>query len=412
MSYGENRQLAAFLIEQDWIAADKVVYFLEVSRSSDELLGDILLKNRLLNPEQAGKLEEFRKSLQMPAKSSKNRIPGYKIVSKLGTGGMGSVYKAVHLDSKRSVAIKVLSKQFSEDQEYVQRFLREARTMGELNHPNIVRAFESGKADGLFFLVMEFVDGISGYDWLQQEGHTEEELINLGGQMANAMVHYDQLKMVHRDIKPDNILISKQGESKLCDLGLAKRESYDTKITATGVTLGTPHYLSPEQARGETLDIRSDIYSLGATLFHMAAGREPYVAKNIIVIMQKHLYDPIPSVRDFKNHFSEGFDRIIQKMLAKEKRSRYQTPEELYQDFQTLLSGGQITPIESPAQKLNRRKKKSISAVREQDTETMNKLSMAGRAPQGYGVPMSWYIALISLILILVGLIIYFLIVA
>ncbi|RME85335.1 MAG: serine/threonine protein kinase [Planctomycetota bacterium] len=354
MSYGEDRQIAGFLIEKEWVPAERVVYFLEIARMTEKSLKDLLIQNNLITPSQLQIIEEQIHGVQNKIKSGKNRIPNYKIVAKLGTGGMGSVFKAIDLRDRKEVAIKVLSKQFSEDEEYVRRFRREARTMLEMNHPNIVRAYECGQADGLWYLVMEYVEGKDGFDLLKEKRLSERFIIHIGAQMANAMAYYDKRGMVHRDIKPDNLLITASGQCKLCDLGLAKRASMDSKITAAGVTLGTPQYLSPEQAKGEELDIRSDIYSLGATLFHLATGREPYVAKNIIVIMQKHIHEKIPSLREFRPDLSENLEYIITKMLAKNRRHRYQTPEELYHDFYRLSKGEKLlasSPVKSKVPK-------------------------------------------------------------
>ncbi|RME04208.1 MAG: serine/threonine protein kinase [Planctomycetota bacterium] len=411
-----DRALAYFLIQKGILSPDKSVYYLEVALQKKIPLAQLLLQQKLLTPQQERLMHQWLQrgqSLALPA--IQGEIPGYKIVEKIGSGGMGSVFKAKHLRMGRDVAIKVLSKKHAEDKMYISRFLREAKSLAKLNHPNIVRAYDCNRVGETYYLVMEFVEGISAYDRLAERLFSEQEIIQLGMQLASAMAHYNQANMVHRDIKPDNILITKDGSAKLCDLGLAKSDK-DTKITAQGTTLGTPQYISPEQAQGKSLDIRADIYSLGATFFHMVVGEEPYVGNNIVLVMQKHLYDPVQSARERGAQISEALDAILMKMMAKNPEDRYQTPEELYQDFHDLSQGRPPSSLNSspkkkklskqkrPISRLSR-EKKGTKPLRPKDRKISSPKEEEDPATYSVKKTLAWYKAaffvLLSVILIL-----------
>ncbi len=271
------------------------------------------------------------------------RIKGYRIESKIGAGGMGTVYRARQESLDRTVAIKVLDPVLSRDRKFISRFLREARLVARLNHENIIVGIDVGKTrSGTYFFVMEYVEGVTVYDMLQKDGPLpERRSLEICRQIASALDHATRQSLVHRDIKPDNILITPKGVAKLCDLGLAKSTFPDHRLTQAGSTHGTPHYMSPEQARGqENLDIRSDIYSLGATLYHMLTGDVPFDGASAAVILLKHISEEAPSIRRLKPGISEASQDLIRRMMAKKPEHRHQTPEELASDIDRILEGG------------------------------------------------------------------------
>jgi eukaryotic-like serine/threonine-protein kinase len=264
------------------------------------------------------------------------RIPGYKLLERLGRGSMGVVYKARQLRLDRVVAIKVLSQGLAKNEGFVRRFLKEARVVGRLNHPNIVQGFDAGEAGGVYYFAMEYCEGPTVLALLKRGGAMDEARASrIVTQVARALDHAFDEGLVHRDVKPDNIMIVEGGVAKLCDLGLAKDMSIESGSTADGATVGTPNYISPEQARGDaTIDSRSDIYSLGATYYHMLTGVPPFEGPNPAVTMVKHLNEaPIPP-RKRRPEISPSTERVVLKMLAKDPWDRHQSPAELLKDLE------------------------------------------------------------------------------
>ncbi|HEX40654.1 MAG TPA: serine/threonine protein kinase, partial [Phycisphaerales bacterium] len=222
-------------------------------------------------------------------KAAVHQIPGYKILGKLGSGAMAIVYKARQLSLNRQVAIKVLPKRFSENPEYVERFYKEGQAAGKLNHPNIVQAIDVGEAAGYHYFVMEYVEGKTlADDLVGGQAMDERQALDIIIQVAHALAHAHHHGLIHRDVKPKNIMISKTGAVKLADMGLA-REMTDVKLAETeaGKAYGTPYYIAPEQIRGKIdIDGRADIYGLGATFYHMVTGRVPFMADDSAEVMK------------------------------------------------------------------------------------------------------------------------------
>ncbi len=327
-------------VERGFVNREQADEALEVRAKMAELgvpeeLGTILVKKGFISEEQRKQLEA-RVSPKQPA-----MVGGFEILSRLGRGGMGAVYKARQVSMDRLVALKVLPPGLAKDKDFIERFFREARAVARLNHPNIVQGIDVGVADKYYYFAMEYVDGETAQETLARLGpYSEKAALEIVLQVAQGLHHAHRNGMVHRDVKPDNIMVTSGGVAKLCDLGLAKSLAGDTSITQTGLAVGTPHYISPEQARGEDdVDIRADIYSLGATLYHMIAGRTPYSGSSAMAVMTKHLNDDIPNPRDVRPELSLGLVRLIEKMMAKERDDRYQTPEELIRDLNLVLSG-------------------------------------------------------------------------
>ncbi len=247
---------------------------------------------------------------------------------------MGTVFKARQNHMNRIVALKVLKPSLSRDERFVARLRREGRIVGALNHPNIVTGYDLGEEAGYHFFVMEFVDGESLRDQLgEREVFDTAEVITVAIQVAQALDHAFQQGVIHRDVKPANILIDKSGVVKLTDMGLAKGAT-DLTLTRDGATVGTPQFISPEQARNpQEVDIRSDLYSLGATLFQMATGRAPFSGDTIGELITKVLNEPAPEAVSVNPEVSPGLNLIIRKLLAKDPALRYQEPADLLDDL-------------------------------------------------------------------------------
>ncbi|NQT87340.1 protein kinase, partial [bacterium] len=274
-------------------------------------------------------------------RKKRKRIGGFEVLSRVGRGGMGIVYKARQVSMNRIVALKILPPSRAKNATYVQRFLREARSAAQLSHTNIVQAIDVGNADGYYYFAMEFVDGETVQALLEREGVLDERhALTIATAVAHALDHAHRHGIVHRDVKPGNIMIDRHGAVKLADLGLARSvEPIDT-VTVDGVGVGTPHYIAPEQARGETdVDCRADIYSLGATLYHLLTGEPPFDGPTSAVVAAKHITMPLPSPKDKNPALSQGVCRLIRRMMAKKPNGRPQTPAKLLVEIEDALEG-------------------------------------------------------------------------
>ncbi|MBI2191248.1 MAG: serine/threonine protein kinase [Planctomycetes bacterium] len=292
------------------------------------------------------------------------QIGRYKLLERLGAGGMGAVYKAVDTQMNRTVALKVLSSRLVSNPKYVERFMREARSAAALNHPHIVRAEDVGQEGSLFYFAMEFVEGSTLRQLLKKRAtFTETEALDVALQTAGALQHATSRSIVHRDIKPDNIMMTPDGQVKLTDLGLAKAvDGGEATITQAGVMIGTPHYASPEQIRGEPdIDFRTDIYSLGMTLYHLVVGNPPFDGPSAGVITLKHLNDPLPDPRTARPDLSEGFGKVLKKMTEKRRDDRYTSVDHLIEDLEQVRQG-QPPPHAAPPPPLILRKLTSSRA--------------------------------------------------
>ena len=286
-------------------------------------------------------------------------IGGFELHEQIGRGGMGAVYRATQVNIGRTVAVKLMRPKLARERRHLERFLREARASAKLSHPNIVQGIDAGQDKGYYYFAMEYVDGDSLRKRIGRDGALPEDTcIDIGAQMARALEHAAKFGMVHRDVKPENIFIEHASSvAKLGDLGLVKSvATTDTSITQTGVALGTPNYISPEQARGdERIDIRTDIYSLGATLYHAATGTLPFKGDSAPVIMSHHLSTPIEPPHQRNPKVSVRFSRVIQKMMAKKPEHRYQTPAELREDLERVGQGEQPLALQTKGRHRRRR---------------------------------------------------------
>ncbi len=275
-------------------------------------------------------------------KAAAHQIPGYKILGKLGSGAMAIVYRAKQLSLNRQVAIKVLPKRFSENPEYVERFYKEGQAAGKLNHPNIVQAIDVGEAGGYHYFVMEYVEGKTLADDIKPgQPMDEKKALDIIIQVAHALNHAHHHGLIHRDVKPKNIMISKTGAVKLADMGLA-REMTDVKLAETeaGKAYGTPYYIAPEQIRGKIdIDGRADIYGLGATFYHAVTGKVPFMADDSAEVMKKHLKEQLTPPDHINTSLSAGISEAIEIMMAKRREDRYNNVEELLIDLEALKNG-------------------------------------------------------------------------
>ncbi len=268
------------------------------------------------------------------------RFGAYEVLEVLGTGGMGTVYRANNVTLERIVALKTLSSLLSANSGFVQRFLKEARVVARLNHPNIVQIYDFGCVDDIHYIAMEYVDGQSLRKQLTLGRFTERDALVIIRQAVRALAVAHGQGIVHRDIKPDNIMLTLQGDVKLVDLGIAKLVEEDQSLTLTGQAVGTPHYISPEQIRGQRdIDGRADIYSLGATFYHLVTGRAPYKGTSGALVMSMHLTQPLKDPRLYEPALSEGLCMILRKMMAKEREERYQDVGALDRDLYRVQIG-------------------------------------------------------------------------
>jgi serine/threonine-protein kinase len=299
-------------------------------------LTDLLVENSFVTLNQIkrirGQLEE-RKSSQ---------IPGYMLLGKVGKGAMATVYKARQLSLDRIVAVKILPKRLSENPEFVERFYKEGKAAARLSHNNIVQAIDVGYSpSGFHYFVMEYVEGKTLYD-IMQEGHSfsEAEALDIMIQISDALAHAHKRGLIHRDVKPKNIIFTPQRVAKLTDLGLAR--AMDDKVAAefeAGKAYGTPYYISPEQIRGEVdIDFRADIYSLGATMYHLVTGRPPFDGDTPSAVMHKHLKDPIIPADHINTALSAGVGEIIDIAMAKKREERYETTEQMLEDLKSVTN--------------------------------------------------------------------------
>ncbi|WP_163970709.1 Stk1 family PASTA domain-containing Ser/Thr kinase [Oceanobacillus halotolerans] len=266
----------------------------------------------------------------------------YKIRQTIGGGGMANVYLARDIILERDVAIKVLRIEYANDEEFIARFDREAQSATSLSHPNIVNIYDVGEEDNILFMVMEYIDGMTLKEYIQQYGPLEvSEALDIMKQITSAIAHAHANDIVHRDIKPQNILIDSDGQVKVTDFGIAMALSA-TALTQTNSVLGSVHYLSPEQARGGMATKKSDIYSLGIVLFELLTGRLPFSGESAVSIALKHLQDETPSVRQINDKVPQSVENIVLKATAKNPFHRFDNVYDMEETIHTALHPDRI----------------------------------------------------------------------
>jgi serine/threonine protein kinase len=260
-------------------------------------------------------------------------IKGYRIEKRLGAGGMGDVYRAQQISLDRPVALKILPPHLAEDQEFIERFVIEARAAGKLSHQNIVAAVDIGESNGRYFFVMELVQGPTLQQLLKREGPIEEaRAIDIARQIARGLRHACLQGLIHRDIKPANVMFTPENVAKICDFGLARDLHADATPSESGIVQSSPAYASPEQSRGiQDLDHRTDMYSLGVTLFEMLTGKRPFAADTPQALLTKHVVEAPPEPGLLNPEISTAANQLILRLLKKKPEQRFESYDQLLQ---------------------------------------------------------------------------------
>ena len=263
----------------------------------------------------------------------------YELEELVGSGGMSSVYRALDRLLERNVALKILHPHYGDDAEYVERFRREARAVAQLSHPNIVTVIDRGEADGQQFIVFEYIDGESLKQLVDRNGPLPaRRAIELGLQVADALAFAHQAGLVHRDVKPQNVLVTEDGEAKVTDFGIARSLDVEHGVTQTGTVLGTSNYLSPEQARGQTVTPATDVYSLGVVLYELLTGDVPFPGENFVAVAMKHINEPPPSLLEQRPDVPVRVVHAIERALAKDPADRFPTMEAFAAELRACLA--------------------------------------------------------------------------
>lgn len=280
------------------------------------------------------------------------QVGAYQIEGKLGQGGMATVYRAYHPALERYVAIKVLHSVFAADEAFIRRFRREARLVAQLDHPNIVPIYDFAEQNGHPYLVMRWVEGETLRERLSRGMLHKVEIAQVAAAVANALDYAHAQGVLHRDVKPSNIMIGKDGRIAITDFGLARLAEAGESTLSQNMMLGTPQYISPEQARGNgELDKRADIYSLGVVLFELVCGRVPFQSETSYTLVHDHIFTPPPKAGELNGRVPASMEVILKKALAKNPTERYESSGELVTAFCEALAkvSGEIAPLEKLA---------------------------------------------------------------
>ncbi|MFM8979282.1 MAG: protein kinase domain-containing protein [Planctomycetia bacterium] len=338
--FAQQAQALGYASEAQVEEAFRLQALLAREHGLQERVEGILRKRGWISEEQAARVRA-----RIDPTGASAGIEGYRLLEKVGRGAMGTVYKALHLGLQRVVAIKVLHQDLATDSTQVARLKAEARLLASLDHPHIVRALDAGESHGFPYIVTEYVEGESLRDRLARSGPLPElEALRITRALADALEKARRMGVVHRDVKPGNVLLTRQGEPKLMDLGLAKGP-VDTGITQQGATVGTPQYISPEQAQDpRKADTRSDIYSLGATLYALVTGKPPFEGTTLAEVIAKVLYETPTPPRVLNPAVSAETAYLIERMMLKDPSLRYQVPAQAVAAIDAILAGRSIVP--------------------------------------------------------------------
>jgi len=338
-----DTHVGRMVIEQGLATPEEVQQCLERAKTpggeeaGQKSLSELLVDHDFVTRRQMARLRQLAE-----AERSSQKIPGYKIYGKIGAGAMATVFKAKQLSLDRLVAIKVLPRKYSDNPQFIERFYAEGRAAAQLNHPNIVQAYDVGRAGEYHYFVMEYVDGRTVYDdIMKHKRFPEGEAVEIVIQIAEALEHAHAKGLIHRDVKPKNVMITREGGCKLADMGLARAISDKEAAEAeAGKAFGTPYYISPEQIRGEKdVGPPADIYSLGATLYHMVTGSVPFDGKNPSAVMHKHLKAALVPPDHVNPKLSAGISEVIEMMMAKSPKKRYRSCSDLLVDLRAVHEG-------------------------------------------------------------------------
>jgi len=303
-------------------------------------LSDVLVSQGIITP---ALRENIGKKVQAQQQGGVKQLGNYRLLKKLGEGGMGAVYLAEDVVAMRKVAVKVLPKKYAGEAEFLTRFRREAKAAGKLNHSNIVAAYSVGEEMGHHFYVMEYCEGEPIDAMLKRlKVLPWDKAVEIVSQVARGLEHAHKYGFIHRDIKPANVLMTKDGTAKILDLGLSKNigDAEQSFHTQTGVALGTPQYISPEQAQGDrNIDGRTDIYSLGAMFYHLLTGQTPFQASTAAAVIMKHLTEQLSNPQDVNPDIPDTVVHVVQRMMAKAPADRYANAAELLADLELIAQG-------------------------------------------------------------------------
>lgn len=390
VSVTEDTYFARYVVDQRLASEEEVKKCLArkndlAARGKKVSLASVMVEQDVLTAAQVKRLESSEDSTTRPAQ----QIPGFQILEKLGSGAMATVWKAKQLSLDRTVAIKVLPRRLSENAEFVERFYKEGKAAARLNHNNIVQAIDVGEAGGFHYFVMEYVNGHTLYDELHKgKVFSEAEAIDIIMQMGRALEHSHERGFIHRDVKPKNIMLTKERVAKLADMGLA-REMTDVKAAKAeaGRAFGTPYYISPEQVRGEIhIDFRADIYSLGATFYHIVTGRYPFDGPTPSAVMHKHLKQALIPPDHVNTRLSSGIGEIIEVMMAKKSEDRYSSTKDLLMDLEAIARG------EPPLQARRRYDADLLRDLADHEDSVQQESRGELDGPGAFGIQPSWTI--------------------
>ncbi|HQR43813.1 MAG TPA: serine/threonine-protein kinase, partial [Gemmatales bacterium] len=281
---------------------------------------------------------------------SGHRLGDFKLLRRLGEGGMGQVYLAEQLSLQRRVAIKVLRSDFAENETFLKRFEAEAKAIAQLTHPNIVQVYAVGTEQNTRYMALEYVEGTNLKDYLSKKGPPDLAIaLVIMRQIASALLKAAELGIIHRDIKPENILLTRKVEVKVADFGLSRMVGDDVHLTQTGTTMGTPLYMSPEQIMGKAVDPRTDLYSFGATCYHLLTGTPPFLADSAMAVGVRHLTDPAKPLQEIRPDLPAELCNLVHRLLAKKPEDRPQSAREVLREIrkiQETLAGSQTQALD------------------------------------------------------------------
>jgi eukaryotic-like serine/threonine-protein kinase len=295
----------------------------------------------------------------------------YELEELVGHGGMSSVYRAHDSLLERYVALKVLHEQYSEDEEFVERFKREARSVAQLQHPNIVTVIDRGEEHGRQYIVFEYIDGENLKELVVRKGRLEvREALEIAVEIARGLAFAHEQGLVHRDVKPQNVLLNGDGRAKVTDFGIARSLDVEHSVTQTGTVLGTSNYIAPEQASGQPVDAHTDVYSLGVVLYELLTGELPFPGDNFVAVAMKHVHEPPPNTLDRRGDLPLRVAAAVDRALEKAPEHRFPTMEAFAAELEACLAelergpDGSVTAVIPAAQRLRpQRQRKAVSPV-------------------------------------------------
>ena len=334
MTESPDASLIKLAVAKGLLTQDLAKEVFHQARDEHRSVDELLVSRGLMTSYNLDLLRKEQSKAQAP-----RIIGGCEIKSKLGQGGMGAVYRAVQLSIGREVALKVLAPEVARKPGFAERFLREGKAMGAISHPNVITCYDAGPDGKVLYMALELMTGGDADQAAKRQGGRLPPLraCEIVRDAAAGLGAIAKAGLIHRDIKPANIFLGEDGIAKLADLGLARQEDGEDQMTRTGTAMGTPAFMSPEQAKGEDLDIRSDIYALGATLFALITGQPPFVGASAFAIVAKVINDPVPDPRGLNPDLPEPVVAMVRRTMAKDRRKRPQTPGELQQELNTCL---------------------------------------------------------------------------